>query len=67
MTHNGGHSIQKVVQGRAINSQNSDDLDQLCDALLPKLVQRLTQEVTLNQPVGGSSPPRLTVPPQQDK
>ena len=45
---------------KATDSQKYNVLDQLCDALLAKLVERASGQLALNQPVTGSSPVRLT-------
>ena len=45
---------------RALDINNSELANQLCDAVFSKLTQRLTQHLTFNQGVGSSSLPRLT-------
>jgi hypothetical protein len=45
---------------RAVDLQNSEVVSQLCDAVISKLTENLKQHLTLNQPVQGSSPWRLT-------
>ena len=40
-------------------SENRGLVDQLCEAILSKLIEHFTGPVALNQPVRGSSPLRL--------
>ncbi len=46
---------------RADDYHDSPTFQQLWDALGSKLVEAAQEQLTLNQPVGGSSPPRLTI------
>ena len=46
----------------APDCHNSAGMDQLCDAVIAKLAERVDQHLTFNQGVAGSKPARLTKP-----
>ena len=56
---------QKSTKG-ALDINNSELVNQLCDAVFLKLTQRLKQHLTFNQGVGSSSLPRPTKATGQD-
>ena len=45
---------------RALDLQNSEVVNQLCDAVISKLTENLKQYLTFNQGVTGSNPVRPT-------
>ena len=50
---------RRLTKG-VLDIDNSELVNQLCDAVYSKLTQRLSQHLTFNQGVGSSSLPRLT-------
>ena len=49
-----------MEQRGAPDCHNSAGMDQLCDAVIAKLAERVDQHLTFNQGVVGSKPTRLT-------